>query len=310
MAAFGALFLLGACDENAPPVVPTPVAQAPLEPDTGNPNPVAIPVTRHTCDLQAPPPSGLPLPAEQSATVGTTFRDCDECPLMIEVPTGTYVRGSPSTEAGHTGDEGPQREITIAYRLAVGVHEVTFEQWDACVADGGCGGFVAFDRDWGRGQRPVIHVHWGDATAYTQWLSGKTGKSYRLLSEAEWEYVARAGTTTPYYVGSAVSASDANYIQTGRGETAPVGAYPSNAWGLRDTMGNVWEWTRDCYCGSYEGAPVDGSPRTQGECHVRILRGGSFANGPPHLRMASRSFRYAEVRKASIGFRVARALDP
>ena len=132
---------------------------------------------------------------------GTKFRDCDVCPEMVVVPSGTYVMGSPVKE-----DEGPQHTVTIGYRLAVGVYEVTFAEWDACVADGGCDGYRPSDEGWGRGTRPVMNVSWHDARAYVAWLSRKTGRSYRLLSESEWEYVARAGTTTRYHMGDFIYA--------------------------------------------------------------------------------------------------------
>ena len=193
-----ALAIVG-CDETAPevrgaagdsPGADSPGADSPGadSPGTDSPGGPATDV-RRACEVRAPATAVVPLPAEQSATVGKTFRDCAECPLMIEAPTGTYVRGSPPDEGGRIDDEGPQREITIAYRLAVGVHEVTFAEWDACVAGGGCD--AAFDMYWGRGQRPVILVSWVDAQAYVTWVSTRTGRNYRLLSEAEWEYVTR-----------------------------------------------------------------------------------------------------------------------
>ena len=194
----------------------------------------------------------------ETLSPGTTFRDCAECPLLVEVPSGTYEMGSPPTEEGRDGDEGPQHTVTIGYRLAVGVYEVTFAEWDACVADGGCDGYRPSDEGWGRGARPVINVSWNDARAYVAWLSRKTGRSYRLLSESEWEYVARAGTTTRYHTGDTIALSQANYANAS-GQTVEVGSYAANVFGLHDVHGNVWEWTQDCRNSSYTGAPTDGS---------------------------------------------------
>ena len=181
--------------------------------------------------------------------------------------------GSPPTEQGRDSDEGPQHTVTIGYRLAVGVYEVTFAEWDACVAAGGCNDYRPADRGWGRGARPVISVNWNDAQAYVTWLSRKTGKSYRLLSESEWEYVARAGTTTRYHTGDTITSSQANFNV---GRTVEVGSYPANAFGLHDVHGNVWEWTQDCWNGSYRGAPANGSAWESGICARRVVRGGSW----------------------------------
>ena len=239
-------------------------------------------------------------------TPGNTFRDCAECPLMVEVPSGSYVMGSPPTEQGRWSSEGPQHRVTIGYRLAVGVYEVTFAEWDACVADGGCNGYRPYDRGWGRGARPVIHVSWVDAQAYVGWLSRKTGRRYRLLSESEWEYVARAGTTTRYHTGDTITSSQANYGQS-VGRTVEVGSYPANAFGLHDVHGNVWEWTQDCWNGSYRGAPADGSAWESGDCARRAFRGGSWTDIPQYVRSAKRvAWEPRRPRYDHLGFRVAR----
>ena len=143
--------------------------------------------------------------------VGQTFRDCSNCPLMVAVPSGSFTMGSPSSELERHSNEGPQHEVRIGYSFAVGVYEVTFSEWDACVSDGGCAGYRPNDEGWGRGNRPVINVSWWDAWRYVEWLSTETGESYRLLSESEWEYVARAGTTTPFHFGETISTDQANY---------------------------------------------------------------------------------------------------
>ena len=143
--------------------------------------------------------------AAQRTRPGRIFRDCDNCPQMVVVPAGNYMMGSPASEEGRDEDEGPRHRVTIGYPLAVGVHEVTFAEWDACEAAGGCGGYRPDDEGWGRGSRPVINVSWEDAREYVRWLSRETGEAYRLPSESEWEYVARAGTTTARHWGESES---------------------------------------------------------------------------------------------------------
>ena len=256
---------------------------------------------------------------QQTVATPTPFRDCPSCPLMVEVPAGWFLMGSPASEEGRDGDEGPQHQVTIAGRLAVGVYEVTFEEWDACVSGGGCNGYRPYDREWGRGRRPVIHVSWEDAQAYVRWLSEQTEESYRLLSEAEWEYVARAGTTTPFHFGRAIATSQANYngnytYGSGRrgryrGQTVPVGSFAPNAFGLYDMHGNVWEWVEDCWSGSYRGAPADGSARDSGDCSRCVRRGGSWIDLPPVLRSAFRNGFTSVIRVDVNGFRVARTIS-
>ena len=230
---------------------------------------------------------------------GREFQDCDECPKMVVVPAGAFRMGSPSSEADRNEDESPQHRVTIPAAFAVGKYEVTFAEWDACVSAGGCGGYRPADRGWGRGQRPAINVSWRDAKAYVAWLSDKTGEQYRLLSEAEWEYAARAGTTGPFHFGSTISTDQANYngnhtYGSGRKgvyrkKTVPVGSFPANAFGLHDMHGNAREWVEDCWHGSYASAPRDGSAWTSGcDGGQRVLRGGSWSNGPWYLRSADR----------------------
>jgi formylglycine-generating enzyme required for sulfatase activity len=250
--------------------------------------------------------------------IGAVFKDCDVCPEMVVVPAGSFTMGSPPSETGRYDDEGPQHRVTIAKAFAVGKFEVTFAEWDACVAGGGCDGYRPGDQGWGRGRRPVINVSWKDAKAYVGWLSRKTGKRYRLLTEAEWEYAARAGTTTPFHFGATISTGQANYdgnyvYGSGRkGEyrqrTIPVGGFASNRFGLHDVHGNVREWTEDCWNKSYSGAPSNGSAWTSGECARRVLRGGSWYYKPRLLRSAYRNWNGAGYRSYIIGFRVARTL--
>ncbi len=247
---------------------------------------------------------------------GESFKDCSDCPEMVVVPAGRFMMGSPQSEEGRYSDEGPQRRVTIARPFAVGKFEVTFAEWDACVAAGGCQ-HRPNDGGWGRGQRPVIHVSWEHITKqYLPWLNRKLGLSgnegYRLLSEAEWEYAARAGTTTRFHFGNSDRglAQHAWYLSNANSRTHPVGGKAANAWGLHDVHGNVWEWVEDCHANNYNGAPTDGSARTTVECSSRVLRGGSWFGNPRYLRSAFR-FRLGPGNRINYnGFRVARTLNP
>ena len=235
------------------------------------------------------------------------IQDCDECPEMVVLPAGEFMMGSP--EGKGYGDERPQHLVTIAEPFAVGRFEVTFDEWDACVEQGGCGGHKPEDEGWGRGRRPVINVSWGDAKAYVEWLSERTGDDgYRLLSESEWEYAARAGTETPYFFGSEITSNQADFRRN-LNETTEVGSYPPNSFGLYDMHGNVWEWCEDVWHDSYEGAPSDGAAWTEdGDQSRRVLRGGSWYNYPRYLRSANRNWGLADDRGINRGFRVARTL--
>ena len=179
--------------------------------------------------------------------------------------------------------------------------------------DGGCNGYKPSDEGWGRGRRPVINVSWDDAQAYVAWLSKKTGKSYRLLSGAEYEYAMRAGTQTVYPWGDTIGTNNANCHACGSQwdakQTAPVGSFAANGFGLYDMVGNVREWTEDCYHDTYSGAPSDGSAWIEGgNCYHRVVRGGSFLLAPAFLRSASRYWFTSDYRLRYLGFRVARAL--
>ena len=209
---------------------------------------------------------------------------------MVSIPAGSFRMGDLSGEG--YDDEKPVRTVTVpAFRL--GKHEVTFAQWDACVADGGCNGYPPDDWGWGRGDRPVINVSWDDVQLFIDWLNRKTGGNYRLPSEAEWEYAARAGSRTKYSWGDDIGNNRANCDGCGSQwddkRTAPVGSFPANAWGLHDMHGNVQEWVQDCRNDSYEGAPDDGSAWTSGDCSQRMIRGASWNSNPEHLRSANRN---------------------
>ncbi|MCI0600845.1 MAG: formylglycine-generating enzyme family protein, partial [Beijerinckiaceae bacterium] len=215
-----------------------------------------------------------------------SFRECaNGCPEMVVVPAGEFTMGSPSDEKGRY-DEGPQHKVSIAGLFAVSRFEVTFADWDACVSVGGCPQEGrAGDAGWGRGTRPVIYVSWDDAKAYVAWLSRMTGKEYRLLTEAEWEYAARAGTATAYSWGDEPGKGNANCNGCGSEwdgkQPAPAGSFKPNAFGLYDMHGNVWEWVEDTPHANYEGAPRNGSAWVEGaESTSRVVRGGSWGGNP------------------------------
>jgi formylglycine-generating enzyme required for sulfatase activity len=260
----------------------------------------------------------LSAPEEHALKVKDTFRECGKCPEMVVAPAGSFIMGSPDTELNRAKYEGPQHRVTFAQRFAVGKFAVTFDEWDACLTDGGCSGYSPKDESWGRGRRPVINVSWNDANAYVAWLSAKTGKIYRLLSEAEREYVARAETRTAFWWGRTISPRQANYNGTyiyGTGptgeyrqQTVPVDSFRSNRWGIFQIHGNIWEWTQDCWHENYVGAPAEGSPWESGRCDYRIVRGGSWATYPGDLRAAVRGRFPVDFRSDSLGFRVGRTL--
>ena len=232
---------------------------------------------------------------------------------MVVVPAGRFRMGCLSDD-GCFDDEKPVREVVIA-SFALSKHEVTFAQWDACVSGGGCGSHRPDDEDWGRADRPVVNVSWEDAQSYVSWLSRETGEAYRLPTEAEWEYAARAGTTTKYSWGNEIGVNRANCYGDNCGDqwknTAPVGSFPANAWGLHDMHGNVWEWVQDCWNGSYAGAPVDGSAWMSGDCSRRVVRGGSWVSLNPRFLRAANRYRFTTGDRIIIsGFRVARTLTP
>ena len=235
-----------------------------------------------------------------------------EGPEMVVVPAGAFRMGC-LQRSGCSRDELPVREVAIPHRFALSKHEIAFADWDACVEAGGCDGYLPGDEGWGRGRRPVIHVNWGDAQSYVSWLSRSTGATYRLPSEAEWEYAARAGAETRYNWGDELGSEHANCRDEtcgdGYANTAPAGSFPANAWGLHDMHGNVFEWVRDCWNGStYEGAPSDGSAWVEGDCESSIIRGGAWSSSPENLRSANRVRDAKGDRGNNVGFRVARAL--
>jgi formylglycine-generating enzyme required for sulfatase activity len=278
--------------------------------------------------------------AEEAIKAGQSFKDCPHCPEMVVVPNGSFNMGSPESEPQRdkAGTESPPHKVSIATPFAVGRFSVTRDEFDAFVTDSGykVGGscFIRSGGQWKEykdisyrapgfrqtGSEPAVCVNWEDAKAYVAWLSQKTGKTYRLLSEAEREYVTRAGTETPFWCGSTITPQQANYdgsanAYQGGGEqgeyrqrTLPVASLQANPFGLYQVHGNAGEWVEDCWHANYFGAPADGSAWVAGDCNLRVFRGGAWNFKPQSLRAASRGRTVPAVRSDYIGFRVARAL--
>ena len=271
---------------------------------------------------------------------GQTFTECRHCPEMMVVPPGRFTMGSPPDEPERRDNER-QHEITFAKPFALSRTAVTWDQWEACVRDRWCDG-IAIDvalrtreadgqpnpdyQDWGRGSRPVVGVSWFDAQNFAGWLNWKTGKddAYRLPSEAEWEYAARAGTTTAYPWGAKLDHNYGNFGVPGPGlggkaegrdvwadTTAPVASFPPNAFGLYDLHGNTFEWTEDCYEADRAHAPVDGSANKEGNCANRVFRNGTYMSNPYMQRSARRGAPYPATRRGRnyLSFRVAMTID-
>ena len=289
---------------------------------------------------------------------GQTFRDCLACPQMIVIPSGSFTIGSPASELGRSDEEGPQRQVSIR-QFAASKFDVTRGQWAAFVSATnretrrGCAwtgrskeqpdpvgywGDLGFPQD---DNHPVVCVTWNDGQDYVRWLTQRTGSKYRLLTEAEWEYAARAGTTTPYPWGSTPSHEFANYgadnwggLASGRDRwfyTSPVVSFPPNMFGLYDMSGNVLQWVQDCFANDYSGLPTDGSAyevvvllKTAGDfaymngtssCSYRMVRGGDWGDPPTMIRSAARNWApppettLRDYRSGGVGFRVARTLD-
>lgn len=256
---------------------------------------------------------------------GHVFRDVDApwCPEMVVVPAGSFMMGSPEGETGREPSEGPQHRVTIARPFAIGRYTVTFDEWDAFTD---ATGYRQWDRPgdwgWGRGRRPVVNVSWNDAQAYIRWLAKMTGKPYQLPSEAQWEYAARGGKTTPFWTGETISTAQANYNggQTYykgrkgkyRQQTVPVNdsKFSANPFGLYHVHGNVWEWVEDDFFETYDDAPLDGSAWLRSNWLYRVLRGGAWYSNPEELRAAKRDWNPTVVQGKYCGFRISRILCP
>jgi formylglycine-generating enzyme required for sulfatase activity/uncharacterized caspase-like protein len=293
--------------------------------------------------LEANPPAGSPSPPVPAAGPptaavavgpppqvaandpgGEIFKECEECPDMVVVPAGKAMLGSPSGESGRQTFEAAPHLVEIAKPFAVGRYAVTFDQWDACYAEGACGHRRLGDLDFGRGKRPAIFASWADAQLYVEWLKRKTGKPYRLLSEAEWEYSARGCKSlkcayAPFWFGAikpelAVYDTRRSYDGSPKAnpglKTLPVDSGPPNPFGLYNMLGNVRQWTQDCWNPAPSAVASNGAPVLSGDCTARTTRGGSWADDPAKLRAAARDYESVDEGSERIGFRVARELEP
>jgi formylglycine-generating enzyme required for sulfatase activity len=320
-------------------VVPPVVPAVPASPCRSDGATVASLSSRPACPLTAG--------EERALKPKDVFKECEKCPEMVVVPAGSFRMGSPANEPGRRDDEGPQHSVTIEKSFAVGKFHVTIDQFAAFVAETGydagsrCYAFEGgtFEEKQGRswrnpgfaqnGSHPAVCLNWNDAAAYVRWLAKKTGKSYRLLTEAEWEYAARAGTTTRYSFGddekdlcSNGNGADQTLKNTiavtgistfapcsdGYVYTSPGGSFAPNGFGLFDMHGNAVQWLEDCWNENYQGAPADGSVWTSGDCSRRALRGGSRNSGPKDLRAAHLNMVPTDTRDNDRGFRLARTL--
>jgi formylglycine-generating enzyme required for sulfatase activity len=264
-------------------------------------------------------PAGIyPLTPEREQTLRPkdSFKECDACPEMVVIPKGSFIMGTPADEPYRLKGEDPQHRVTFSRPIAVGRFTISFDEWDACVADGGCGGNKGDDRGFGRGRMPAYGIDFAAAKSYLAWLSRKVGRTYRLPSESEREYFARAGTTTPFWFGKTISAQNANYDASNNypggpyGESSkgpkPVDYYQPNRFGLYQVNGNAEEWTEDCYNKRYnEDTPADGSPWLEGDCSRRMVRGGGW-NGAALTQRSG--YRNDSIVVSSNSFRVVRTL--
>jgi len=333
----------------APPAPPAPPAPSRLQTaEVAPPVRPNLPCASHqAAGVSLSSRAAKPLSASEECALKPkdVFKECDKCPEMVMVPAGSFTMGSPASEPDRIDHEGPQHPVKIAQPFAAGKFAVTVDQFAAFVADAhpdvgsSCrtleGGKTEErqGRSWHdpgfpqTGSHPVACINFGDAQAYVNWLSAKTGKPYRLLSEAEWEYAARAGTTTRFFFGDdekdlcrygngadltakrkVPGLGPSGSCSDGYAYTAPVGSYPANAFGLYDMHGNVRQWVEDCTHGSYAGAPADGSAWTNADCTARIQRGGAWGYKPAYLRSAYRDGIEPLLRRSFTGFRVARTL--
>ncbi|MEO5375831.1 MAG: formylglycine-generating enzyme family protein [Alphaproteobacteria bacterium] len=249
----------------------------------------------------------VPLSARALET-GEVFQDCPDCPEMVVVGAGSFIMGSDAAP-----EQRPPVAVTIARPFALATTETTFDLWEACVAGGGCAK-IPDDHGWGRGRQPVINISWDEANAFTRWLSKLTGATYRLPTEAEWEYAARAGTTTAYWWGDHVGDGKANCrkcnAEWGGRQSAPVASFPANPFGLYDLNGNVWEWVADCWTPNHKNAPTDGSAAVdpKGECRERTAKGGAWYYYEMQARPSSRARHVAGQWSYTVGFRVLREM--
>jgi len=264
------------------------------------------------------------MPAIAQSETGDVFSDCAGCPEMVALPAGSYQRGEPASLRPSNSNEVPEHRVSIS-RLAVGRYEVTFDEFDRCRNAGVCT-HNPDDHGMGRGNRPVVDVNWADAQQYIGWIRQETGEDYRLLSESEWEYAARGNQAYEFPGEDQWSCTRGNIADVAWSaayntsprftvgcndhfiQTAPVGTFRMNGFGLFDMAGNVWEWTQDCYNQNYNRVPTDGSAWLTGQCVSRIIRGGSWSDDISYARSAKRIADFSTYRSSNIGFRIARSL--
>lgn len=269
---------------------PAPQPREPAPPTSSDLPPA--PTTNVTVEPAAEAaPESAPAPSVASYA---EFRDCDECPLMRPAPAGAFTMGSPETEIGREPYEGPQRLVNIG-AFAIGAFEVTNREWAACVAANACPPART-----GEDNGPAVGLSWRDADNYARWLARKTGKPYRLPSEAEWEYAARAGAVSAYFWGESFDRA-----KVAVDKPHPVGSFPANAFGLHDMLGNAREWVADCYVNNFRAAPSDGTPVLDGDCSKRAIRGGAWTSASTDLRLSGRARIDADQRVGYMGVRIA-----
>jgi len=304
----------------ATPTQPTPATPVATPTQPGPATPTAAPASKPAPSLSVGPAPTIA--ADEPG--GEVFKECDHCPEMVVVPAGKAMLGSPIGESGRQMTEMTPHEVDVAKPFAVGRATITFDEWDACLAEGGCANWRPGDYGFGRGGQPVIFVSWNDAQGYVDWLKRKTGQPYHLLSEAEWEYAARGCVDlkcprAPFWFGAItpeIAVYDSRYSYQGSPKaapalkTAPAESGKPNPFGLYNILGNVRQWTADCWNATPSSAPSNGAPVTTGDCSARATRGGSWDNKPAELRAAARSWESADERSPYVGFRVARTLAP
>ncbi len=254
-----------------------------------------------------PPPKQPPSPPQRTVSSSGSFKDCSECPEMVSLPAGTFIMGDDKGDLS----EKPAHKVTIKKAFAIGKYEVTVGEWNSCVNAGACR--PTSDEVQNIDDMPVRDISWSDATDYVNWLSKTTKQNYRLPTEAEWEYAARAGTSTTYWWGNSMQPGKAHCKdcggQTSSDSPAKVGSFDPNPYGIHDMNGNVWEWVNDCWHRNFNGAPSDGSAWGEGNCSVRVIRSGSWRNDKTYVHSASR-FKYdAYIRYIQNGFRVVKTLE-
>ena len=289
---------------DTPAKVETPAPKIATPPPRVEPPPRKVETPAPRAPVVAPAP-----PAKSAREPGQVreIKDCPACPTVIALPRGDFVMGSNTADPS----ERPAHPVSISRPFAIGKYEVTNEQWNACVAGGGCPRLAGGES--APNNAPARDLSWDDARRYVAWLSKTSGKTYRLPTEAEWEYAARGGTATRYWWGDQMRAGNANCKGCGepwqQDAPAEVGSFAANPYGLHDVNGSVWEWVGDCWHSSYRGAPADGRSWDEPNCRTRVIRGGSWREGADYM-LSSTRFKYgASVRQSQNGFRVARDLE-